>query len=79
MQNRALVGIGGVQFQKQNLNPDGFPPALSSSGGLAEVRPGTEILQLARPQLQGFWLRIPMSLSKNRRLKSGTPSSNLRI
>jgi len=50
MQNRALVGIGGVQFQKQNLNPDGFPPALSSSGGLAEVCPGTEKLEVERPQ-----------------------------
>ena len=28
-----------------------------------------------RPLYQGFCLRIPMSLSKNRRLKSGTPSS----
>ena len=50
MQYSALVGIGGVQFQKQNLNPDGFPPALSSSGGLAEVCPGTEKLEVERPQ-----------------------------
>jgi len=30
-----------------------FPPALSRSGGLAEVRPSPEKLQLALPQIQG--------------------------
>jgi len=50
MQYSALVGIGGVPYQKQKLNPDGFPPALSRSGGLAEVCPGTEKLEVERPQ-----------------------------
>ena len=50
MQNRALVGIGGAQFQKQNLNPYGFSPALSRSGGLAEVCLNTEKLEVERPQ-----------------------------
>jgi hypothetical protein len=41
-QNSYLFGIGGIPYQKTKICSSCFPPALSRSGGLAEVRPITK-------------------------------------
>jgi len=41
-QNSCVFGIGGIPYQKTKICSSCFPPALSRSGGLAEVRPLTK-------------------------------------
>jgi hypothetical protein len=41
-QNSCVFGIGGIPYPKTKICSSCFPPALSRSGGLAEVRPLTK-------------------------------------
>jgi len=51
LQNSCVFGIGGIPYQKTKICPSCFPPALSRSGGLAEVRPLPKV-STPRPQLK---------------------------